>query len=131
MNYSYIDLENKYKFLLEKRDEIMNECAKNNLSFTTYKEKAKDISEKIFLVSREMRLKQPPILDYGKTWKGETLSIEEFKEKSLNNIYTDDDGVGYYATDNAKSNIIAYPSDFKDNQFRTDFTHIIWFNNIT
>ena len=109
----------------------MNECAKNNLSFTTYKEKAKDLSEKIFIVSREMRLKQPPILDYGKAWKGETLSIEEFKEKSLNNIYTDDDGVGYYATDNAKSNIIAYPSDFKDNQFRTDFTHIIWFNNIT
>ena len=125
---TYRELEDKRNQLQIKRDEIMNDCAKNNLSFSEFMEKAKDISEEIFLISREMRLKQTPVLEYGKKWRGELYMLEKFIELCEKRVFIDDDGYGYYATNNSKSDIIIYPSDIEANEYRKDFTHIIWFN---
>ena len=126
--YTYEELNNKYFSLSDKRNSLMDECAKSGLPFNEYVEKAKDLTEEIYFIRREMRLKETPIMDYGKTWKGDTYTLEKFIELCKTRQIIDDDGVGYYATDNAKSNIIACPSDFEDDEYRTDFTHIIWFN---
>lgn len=131
MNYkecTYRELNNIYLSLAEKRDNMMDECAKAGVPFNEYIEKVKDITEEIFLIRREMRLKETPVMEYGKTWKGDTFTIEKFLELCKSGQIIDDDGFGYYATDNGKSNIIACPSDFEDDEYRKDFTHVIWFN---
>jgi hypothetical protein len=56
------------------------------------------------------------------------LTVEEFKNEVENGLFIDDDGYGYYATETTKSDIYVYPSDFTENIYRDDFTHIIWFN---
>ena len=129
INYTYKELEFKKEKLIEERTTIMNDCAKDNLSYSEFMEKARKVSEEIYIINKIIRLKQIPTMEYGKTWKGETLTIENFINDCKNGKYTDDDGFGYYATDNAKSDIIVYPSDFEDDYYRKDFTHIIWFNN--
>ena len=78
--YTYEELDKKYLALSEKRDSLMDECAKSGLPFNEYVEKAKDLTEEIYFIRREMRLKETPILDYGKTWKGDTYKLEKFVE---------------------------------------------------
>jgi hypothetical protein len=128
--YTYNKLISEKDKLLEQKANIMDECIKNNLSYLEFMDKAKPICEELFYISREIRLRQTPTLQYGKTWNGNTLTIEDFIKNCENGIFTDENGIGYYATDNAKSNILAYPSDFNDKDYRTDFTHIIWFNKV-
>ena len=122
------ELIQKQKILEEKKKEIMDDCAKKGLPYSEFMELAKDVSRELYLITQDIRLNQSPTMEYGKTWRGDMYTIEEFIDYCKDNYFTDDDGIGYYATNNAKSDIIAYPSDFKNNIYRTDFTHIIWFN---
>lgn len=126
--YTYEELKNEHSSLFKTKNEIMDKCAKEGASFDDYATEVKEIAEKMYFISREMRLKESPIMEYGKTWKGEFFTIEEFLKHCKDKLFTNEDGVGYYATENAKSNIMACPSDFKDDVYRTDFTHVIWFN---
>ena len=64
----------------------------------------------------------------GEEVKETSGNIEEFKNEVEGGLFIDDDGYGYYATDTTKSDIYVYPSDFTENIYRDDFTHIIWFN---
>lgn len=127
-NYTYEELLTKRDTLISKRDELMDQCAREGLSFDAYIEKASGITEDIYYISREMRLKQSPTMEYGKTWKGDTYPLDKFIQMCKSGNLIDDDGIGYYATENAKSDICIIPSDCVDNEYRTDFTHIIWFN---
>lgn len=127
-NYTYEELNDRYLVISEKRDSLMDECAKSGLPFNEYVEKAKELTEEIFLIRREMRLKEIPTMEYGKTWNGDIFTIEKFLNLCKTHQIVDDDGVGYYATENAKSNVIACPLDFEDDEYRKDFTHVIWFN---
>lgn len=126
--FTYDELLVKYDSLKEKRSDLMNECAKAGVPFEEFVNKAKDISEDLYYISREMRMKQSPTMEYGKTWKGDTYMMELFIELCKTRQLTDDDGYGYYATENAKSDVLALPSDFENDEYRKDFTHIIWFN---
>lgn len=108
--------------------EIENDCLKNGLSWDEMCKKTHKIKEKLFVIDKQIRQIEEPIIEYGKVWKGEIFSINEFKENALNNALTDNDGYGYYATETSKSNILVYPSDFLLDIYRTDFTHIIWFS---
>ena len=56
------------------------------------------------------------------------MPFEKFKKECENSYLTDDDGIGYYATKEAKSNIEIIPSDILENIYRNDFTHVIWMN---
>lgn len=127
-NRTYEDLIKEKTRLSDTYDELFNKCAKEGLPFDKFKEEAAPIRQKLYFIDKYLRLKMSPTLSYGKEWKGEIFTIEEFIEMSEDGSLIDYDGVGYYATDEAKSDVEAYPSDFIENLYRKDFTHIIWFN---
>ena len=52
------------------------------------------LTEEIYFIRREMRLKETPILEYGKTWKGDTFTIEKFLDlckNDINNYFNNDE----------------------------------------
>ena len=92
INYTYKELEFKKEKLIEERSSIMNDCARDNLSYSEFMEKARKVSEEIYFINKIIRLKQIPTMEYGKTWKGDTITIENFINDCKNGKYTDDDG---------------------------------------
>jgi hypothetical protein len=131
MDYSvktYEELVREEDTLNDEYENLSDECAKNGLQYNEFKEKATPIRQKIYFVSKYKRLKQPPTLEYNKEWNGKLYTIEQFIEMSESGGFMDYDGFGYYATHNAKSDILIYPSDILEHIYRNDFTHIIWFN---
>lgn len=132
----HMDYSNKtYKELVKEEDELAEEfdlmldnCAKEGLSYFEFCRRAKDVKEKLYFVSKYRRLKQNPTIEYGKEWLGDTFTLENFIELVNDGLFIDSDGYGYYATEDAKSDVYIYPSDIKEGLYRSDFTHIIWFN---
>jgi hypothetical protein len=132
-----MNFKNKnYTELLRERDSLnkeylnsMDDCAKKGLTYDVFCENTTKIKTDLYLIDKYLRLKQEPIIVYGKEWKGDFFTLEEFIKKVKNNELNEE-GVGYYATENSKSDIEVYYSDIIENIYRTDFTHIIW-NNIT
>lgn len=131
MDYSekeYSELVAEEKRLSSEDDEIMESCIKEGLSFSEYCKKAQDVREKLFFIDKYIRLKKDPIITYGKEWSGNLLELDKFKLNCEKKIFTDSEGVGYYATENSKSNIEILPSDFEYGLVRSDFTHVVWFD---
>ena len=116
--------------LEEKYSQIETDCLKDNLSFAEFCNKAHDVKDKLIVVDKFIRMKEDPIMTYGKEWSGTLYEINKFKEMcdEEHKLLTDEDGFGYYATENAKSNIMVKPSDFVYDLVRNDFTHVLWFN---
>lgn len=114
--------------LSEKFKEIEEQCLKDGLQFSEFEKKAKDVAEGLYFIDKYKRIKRDPIVEYGKEWKGDTYTFEEFKRLAKSKMLTDDDGYGYYATESAKSDVMIYPSDVLENIIREDFSHVIWFN---
>ena len=115
--------------LEKKYTEIETDCLKEGLSYEAFCEKAHDVKEKLFFIDKAIRLKSEPVLTYGKEWKGKLYGLDVFKSMCLKGeILTDEDGIGYYATEKTKSDIEVRPSDFKYDLYRTDFTHVLWFD---
>ena len=109
-------------------DEIEEQCLKEGLPFSEFEKRAKEPAEGLYLISKHKRLRQDPIVEYGKEWKGTTYTIDEFKKRAQSKALVDGDGVGYYATENAKSDVEICPSDVLEGLIREDFSHVIWFN---
>lgn len=114
--------------LLEKYDLISDECAKEGVSYNEFCERAKDVKEKLYFISKYIRLKKDPTVEYGKSWQGNKYTLEKFKSMVESGGFIDYDGYGNYATEDAKSDIVIMPSDIIENIYRKDFSHIIWFN---
>lgn len=131
MDYSkktYDELVKEESILDDEYEKISDECAKEGLSYQEFSIKAKPVKEKLYFISKYLRLKKTPSLEYGKEWKGDLYELEKFISMVRSGGFIDDDGWGYYATETTKSDINIYPSDISENIYRTDFTHIIWFN---
>lgn len=130
LNKTYSELASERNRLEEKYSEIENECLKDNLSYAEFCNKAHDVKEKLFAIDKFMRLKEDPVLTYGKEWSGKLYEINKFRElcDEAHQVFTDEDGFGYYATETTKSSIIVKPSDFVYDMVRDDFTHVLWFN---
>lgn len=56
------------------------------------------------------------------------MTLAEFIEDCKDGYLIDDDGIGYYGTDTAESNLEISPSDVTEREYRTDFTHVYWYN---
>ena len=125
---TYEELMKEDSKLNDEYENLSDECAKEGLSYKEFSEKAKPIKEKLYFISKYIRLKKAPTVEYGKEWKGDLFSLERFISMVENGVFIDDDGFGYYATETTKSDIMIFPSDIKENIYRNDFTHIIWFN---
>jgi predicted nuclease with TOPRIM domain len=129
VNKEYIRIKKDIDNLVERKTRLFDECAKKGLSFSEYEKEATPIMEELYFLEKDLRQIQDPIMVFGKKWKGKIYTFEEFKNLVFNNELKDMDGYGYYATDNAKSDIIIRPSDIIENIYRNDFTHVIWFKN--
>lgn len=127
-NKTYKELVKEEDELAEEFDLMLDNCAKEGLSYFEFCRRAKDVKEKLYFVSKYRRLKQNPTIEYGKEWLGDTFTLENFIELVNDGLFIDSDGYGYYATEDAKSDVYIYPSDIKEGLYRSDFTHIIWFN---
>jgi len=131
MDYSkhtYEELIREEGRLEERRKDIEDECLKEGKSFSEYCERAHDILERLYFISKYKRVKQEPVIEYGKEWNGDMYTIEEFKEMCQKRALIDDDGYGNYATETSKSDVEILPSDVTENIIRTDFPYVIWFN---
>jgi hypothetical protein len=127
-NKSYEELLREEERLTEEYSFISDECAQEGVSYKDFCERAKEVKQKLYFISKYMRLKQEPIIEYGKEWNGNTYTLETFQKLVKDKLLMDSDGYGSYATEDAKSNVYVYPSDITENIYRDDFTHIIWFN---
>lgn len=127
-NKNYKELLREQTSLKEEYNNIMDDCLKKGLSYNEFCEQAKKIKYDLYLIEKYLRIKQDPIIDYGKNWNGELLTLDNFIIKIKNNELNEN-GIGYYATINSKSNVEVYYSDIIENIYRTDFTHVIWFEN--
>lgn len=135
-NGKYSELESKSENELERlskryeseRDRIMEDCLSRHLSFDEYEKEAEDVLEKLYFIDKYRRFKKNPVVEYGKKWKGELMTTEEFVSRCRDGYFIDDDGYGYYATVDGKSNVMVIPSDITEDLYRSDFTHVLWFN---
>ena len=60
---------------------------------------------------------------------GTLMPFDEFmKCCKYGPIFTDDDGSGYYATEDKMSSIPIAPSDIMADIYRNDFAYVMWFN---
>lgn len=131
MDFSKMDIAalNKEEERAEaKYNAIQDDCVKKGLSFEEFQKLVKDEAEKLYFIGKYKRLLQDPIVEFGKEWKGDLYTLEEFKKMARDGSIVDDDGYGYYATELGKSDVMIYPSDITENLIREDFTHVIWFN---
>lgn len=131
MNYeekTYDELVKGINRLEEKYNSIETQCLKDNLTFDEFCNKAHDVKEELYFIDKYARLKQEPTITYGKEWSGRLIPIEEFKKDCTTGFFTDDDGIGYYATESSKSDIKVIPSDMTEDLYRKDFPYVLWFN---
>ena len=56
------------------------------------------------------------------------MTIEEFISCCSSGGFIDYDGSGNYATESQESNITVHPSDIEEGVYRSDFTHVVWYN---
>ena len=124
---SYDELLREEERLKEKLKKIEEQCLKDGLPFDAFEKKAKKEAEDLYFIGKYKRLRVQPTIEYGKEWRGDYYTIEQFKDMVKNDLFVDEDGYGYYATVNSKSDIPILPSDVKENIIREDFTHVIWF----
>ena len=112
----------------ERYKEIEEQCVKDGLSFDEFCKKAEKEREIMYFIDKHKRLRKDPIVEYGKEWKGDLFTIEEFRKAVKSGLFVDSDGHGYYATETSKSDVEVYPSDFDEDLIRDDFSHVLWFN---
>ena len=120
-------LRNERAKVKSEYDRIMEKCLKERVGYEEFMHRAAEPKEQLYLIDKYLRLKAAATVEYGKEWKGDLMPIGEFKRKAADKIITDEDGEGWYATENAKSDVRVVPSDVTEDLLRTDFTHVLWF----
>lgn len=126
-NLRYDELLREEDKLKERMKAIEDQCLKDGLPFDEFQKKAEKEAEGLYFIGKYKRLRMQPTIEYDKEWRGDYLTMEQFKDLVNTGHLIDEDGYGYYATVNSKSDIPILPSDVKENIIREDFTHVIWF----
>jgi len=74
-------------------------------------------------IKKMQPIKYSPIPDYG-----DKMTINDFKENVDCGLFVDNDGHGYYATEDQITNLVVLPSDYFKNLIDERFSHVVWFN---
>ena len=74
-------------------------------------------------VNRVLKLQLKPLPDYG-----DHMLLAEFVDCCRSRSFCDNDGTGYYATDNAISGKQVSPSEVIRGAVDNSFSHVMWFN---
>ena len=59
---------------------------------------------------------------------GDKMLLDEFINDCKEGYFVDSDGSGYYGTEDKQTNLPIYPSSIMSGTYRTDFSHVYWFN---
>lgn len=59
---------------------------------------------------------------------GDKMPLDEFINDCKEGYFVDSDGSGYYGTEDKQTNLPIYPSSIMSGTYRTDFSHVYWFN---
>ena len=59
---------------------------------------------------------------------GDKMTLDEFINDCKEGFFTDYDGSGCYSTEDKQTNLPIYPSSIMSGTYRTDFSHVYWFN---
>lgn len=127
MEKEYIELKERNEELQKEYQDRQNELAKKGVRWEDMAEELRPIRREMWLNEKKMRLVKDPALMFGKKWKGEMYTLNEFVKMSKAGMITDEDGYGFYATELGKSDIEIYPSDILTEMVRMDFPNVIWF----
>ena len=87
--------------------------AKAYKKFSPYVFAFKQVGEPVF----------EPLPDYG-----DHMTFEQFKQACESGCFIDYDGSGNYANETQMTDIGISPSDFEDNTYLTNYSHVVWFN---
>lgn len=117
---------------LEKASKEQNEAWNNTpdgLSYTEYCKYLEPFTDKVESISNEYRYKIDKY-ELSKIPKyGDKMTLQEFVGYCECGGFIDYDGSGNYSDGKKESDIAIYPSDItKYKRYRTDFTHVIWYN---
>ena len=113
--------------LQKKINKIEDDCAKKGDDFDTMIEKTQKERLQIYFFDKERRLIKDPVISFNKTFfEAKTFTLQQFVDLVNDNVLTDNDGTGFYATEKSVSDVQIMPSDILENIYRTDFSHVIW-----
>ena len=59
---------------------------------------------------------------------GDKMTLDEFINDCKEGFFTDSDGSGCYGTEDKQTNLPICPSSIMSGTYRTDFSHVYWFN---
>lgn len=96
-------------------------------SFKDFENIAIEEVEQWSKLSRELRMLRAPEMRPIPSY-GNLMTMEEFKEDVDGGGFIDYDGSGNYSDGKEMTNITINPSDIQSNEYRKDFTHVVWFN---
>ena len=108
--------------LMETYEEILKKADAAEKEWDEYKEYSKwwDLEIKYRPLDK-IEFRQP----YG---FGDKMTLDEFINDCKEGFFTDSDGSGYYGTEDKQTNLPIYPSSIMSGTYRTDFSHVYWFN---
>ena len=79
----------------------------------------------------ELELKYRPLdkIEFRQPYGfGDKMTLDEFINDCKEGFFTDSDGSGYYGTEDKQTNLPICPSSIMSGTYRTDFSHVYWFN---
>ncbi len=130
VNYNHLTLE-EIQEKIEKNSKILKKIWEEDdgSSWENYQRKCQPYWDDNEALYAAQSLKEKPVMKpMSKHDLSCRMPIEEFKECCECGGFIDDDGMGYYATEDEVSNIDASPSAFASGQIRTDFKYVCWYN---
>ena len=103
-----------------------------NKDYNEYLEYLEKETDELDSLSREKRMLMEPEFEIYNKRNGDLFTMEHFIENCERGCFIDYDGHGDYAKEmDGKmmvSDIGICPSDIENNEYRKDFTHVVWYN---
>lgn len=124
---------------METYEEILKKADAAEKEWDEYKESHYDDYPAIFESRQykeyskwwELELKYRPLdkIEFRQPYGfGDKMTLDEFINDCKEGFFTDSDGSGYYGTEDKQTNLPICPSSIMSGTYRTDFSHVYWFN---
>lgn len=129
----YAALKEEYADAVKEYNTIWDDCAYRGLPYREMLIETENVRNRLIDLDERMRLIQEPRITYkkrGEKTTGDKFTLQEFIDMCNTGMIKSGDGSGFYASSNGISDIEIYPLDIIHGRYRTDFTHVIWYDTI-
>jgi hypothetical protein len=113
---------------LEEYDREYDELWNAGYSTPVWWEKANELYKKIIPYSGEYHMIQDDYELHDIPDFGDKMEVKKFVDCCKYGGFINDDGNGYYATEDQESTIPAIPSEIVAGYVRKDFKYVVWYN---